>query len=588
MEGMVTSDQKEKPKRFWSYIKAKKQESTGVAPLKNIDGFIHSSSQSKAEILNAQFQSVFTVEDLSSMPDKGPSPYASMEDIKFNTKGVHKQLTQLNTHKATGPDNIPTAILRLAADELAPVLTRFYQYSYDHGTVPQDWRDAHIVPVFKKGERHQPANYRPVSLTSVASKIMEHIIHSSIMRFYDSHKILHDCQHGFRAKRSCETQLIGTLHSIARRLKGRNQVDVVQLDFSKAFDKVPHQRLMYKLQYYGVRGNTATWIQSFLSNRKQKVLLEGEMSSEKDVLSGVPQGTVLGPLLFLTYINDLPDCVTSSETKLFADDSLLFREIKSQQDADCLQKDLTALEKWEADWQMSFHPEKCTVTRIHASKNSVINTTYTLHGQVLQTTDSSKYLGVTLSDDLDWQKHVDMITTKANRTLGFIRRNLGDCNKRVKASAYMSMVRPTLEYSSTVWDPKPQKLQHKLEQVQRKAARFVHSAYTERTPGCVTKMVQDLSWDSLEHRRYIARLLMIFKIHHQIVEVSGSTDILQLNDSRTRGSHRFKQTIGATSIFRDSFFPRTISDWNHLPTVVTNCTTMEAFRAGLGSLAPTH
>ena len=155
--------------------------------------------QSKAEILNAQFQSVYTKEDLSSMPNKGPSPYPSMDSILFSTKGVHKQLSQLNSHKATGPDNISTAILRLAADELAPVLTRLYQFSHDQGTVPQDWRDAHIVPVFKKGERPQPSNYRPVSLTSVVSKIMEHIIHSSTMRFYDNHKILHDCQHGFRS-----------------------------------------------------------------------------------------------------------------------------------------------------------------------------------------------------------------------------------------------------------------------------------------------------------------------------------------------------------------------------------------------------
>ena len=138
MKGMVTSDQKNKPKRFWSCVKAKKQESTGVASLKNEDGFIHNNSQSKAEILNAQFQSVFTKEDLSSMPDKGPSPYPSMDNIVFNTRGIHKQLSQLNTRKATGPDNISTAILRLAADELAPVLTKLYQFSHDQGTVPQD------------------------------------------------------------------------------------------------------------------------------------------------------------------------------------------------------------------------------------------------------------------------------------------------------------------------------------------------------------------------------------------------------------------------------------------------------------------
>ena len=175
------------------------------------------------------------------MPDKGPSPYPSMETILFNTKGVQKQLIQLNTSKAIGPDNISTVILRLAADELAPVLVRLYQFCHDQGTVPQDWRDAHIVPIFKKWERHQPSNYPPVSLTSVVSKIMEHII---LMKFYDNHKILHDCQHGFRSKRSCETQLIGTLQSIASKMKGKSQVDVIQPDFSKAFDKVPHKWLM--------------------------------------------------------------------------------------------------------------------------------------------------------------------------------------------------------------------------------------------------------------------------------------------------------------------------------------------------------
>ena len=139
--------------------------------------------------------------------------------------------------------------------------------------------------------------------------------------------------------------------------------------------------------------------------------------------------------------------------------------INSQQDADNLQKDLTALEKWESEWQMSFHPEKCTVIRIRATKNQVINTTYTLHSQILQTTDSSKYLGVTMSDDLTWQRHVDITTSKANRTLGFIRRNLGECSKQVKVTAYTTMVRPTLEYSSTVWDPTSPTLCHKVEQV---------------------------------------------------------------------------------------------------------------------------
>ena len=150
------------------------------------------------------------------------------------------------------------------------------------------------------------------------------------------------------------------------------------------------------------------------------------------------------------------------------------------------------------------------------------------------------------------------------------------------------MVRPTLEYASTVWDPKPPTLKHKLEQVQRKAARFVNSEYTDRTPGCVTKMVQGLGWQPLEHRRYLSRIIMLFKIHHKLVEVSGASEILHLNDRRTRGSHRFSQTFGGTTIYRESFFPLTISDWNRLPTYITDCSSIEAFRTRLGSLEPRH
>ena len=178
---------------------------------------------------------------------------------------------------------------------------------------------------------------------------------------------------------------------------------------------------------------------------------------------------------------------------------------------------------------------------------------------------------------------MDITTNKANRTLGFIRCNPGDCSKQVKVTAYTTMVRPTLEYSSPVWDPMPPPLRQKLEQVME-GCQVVFSVYTDRTPGCVTKMVKDLGWESLKHRRYISRLMMIFKIHHQIVEVSGATEVLQLNDTRTRGSHHFKQLTCAITSYRDSFFPHTISNWNRLPTQATDCTTIEAFRVSLGSL----
>ena len=183
----------------------------------------------------------------------------------------------------------------------------------------------------KKGDRHQPSNYRPVSLTSVVCKVLEHMVHSSIMTHFDRWNILSDSQHGFRKRRSCETQLIETIDDIARHLSDGSQVDVILLDFEKAFDKLPHSRLLNKLDFYGVRGNINRWIRAFLSHRKQQVVLEGVKSNQEDVLFGFPQGTVLCPLLFLTYINDMPE-FSDSNVRIFADDSLLYRVIQMPED----------------------------------------------------------------------------------------------------------------------------------------------------------------------------------------------------------------------------------------------------------------
>ena len=189
-------------------------------------------------------------------------------------------------------------------------------------------------------------------------KTLEHVIHSSVISHFERNNILTDCQHRFHKRRSCETQLILTIDDLARGLNHKQQIDAVLLDFSKAFDRVPHQRLLLKLKHYGVRGNILSWIEDFLSARTQEIIIEGSKPSPSPVMSGVPQGTVLGPLLFLVYINDMPECV-KSEIKLFVDDSLLYRRIQNIADCHQLQEDLNKLQEWEQRWQMGFNADKC-------------------------------------------------------------------------------------------------------------------------------------------------------------------------------------------------------------------------------------
>ena len=215
-------------------------------------------------------------------------------------------------------------------------------------------------------------------------------------------------------------------------------------------------------------------IQSFLSQRTQQVLLDGSCSSQADVISGVPQGTALGPLLFLASINDQPDADKHSDPRLFADDCLLYRLVKIGDDARKLQEDLDALDEWESKWQMKLHREKCQVIRINLNICFERPPIYRLYWHTLEVVDSDKYLGVHLTNDLTWHKHVDATVAKASRTLGFLRWNLSECTMQVKSAAYRSLVRPTHKYSSSVWDPSSSEDIIKLEKVQRQAARFVH------------------------------------------------------------------------------------------------------------------
>ncbi|XP_072018627.1 uncharacterized protein [Amphiura filiformis] len=273
IEGVFEEDTGNPAKKLWSYVKSLKIDKIGIPPLLYKNRLVSQPKQ-KAEALSEQYRSVFTSESTSHLPSKGPSKHATMPDIEITTNGIEKLLTALNPKKAVGPDQVSTWMLKTFASTLAPILKEIFNQSLRTGDVPADWKLANISAIFKKGERNDPANYRPVSLTSVTCKLMEHVLASSIRGYLDDNNILSTSQHGFRKKHSCETQLLGTVEDLTRSLDNREQMDCLILDFSKAFDAVPHQRLLYKLNWYGIRGQTHTWIRNWLTSRKQTVVIE--------------------------------------------------------------------------------------------------------------------------------------------------------------------------------------------------------------------------------------------------------------------------------------------------------------------------
>ena len=437
--------------------------------------------------------------------------------------------------------------------------------------VPFQKKSANVTPVYKKGPKSKPENYRPISLTCICCKILEHIITSNIITHLDKNNLLFQNQHGFRSRVSCETQLIQFTQDLYNTLNDKGQADVIVMDFSKVFDKVDHQRLLLNLHRLGINHGVITWIQSFLSDRSQCVVLDGDKSDTCPVLSGVPQGSVLGPCLFLMYINDMPDSIKSN-IRLFADDTIMYLTISNQSDCLDLQRDLTKLESWESEWLMAFNPDKCEVIRITNKKKPFIFD-YILHGIKLQTTKNTKYLGLNISDDLSWSKHINQTTAKGNNTLKFIKRNIQTNNSKIKETAYKTYVRPLLEYSSSVWDPWQNKYIKQIEMVQHRAVRYILNDYAFTSS--VTAMLKKLKIPTLENRRRISSLIMFFKIktgHVRIPLPSYITPSLR---------NRYTIPYSRVNTHLHSFFPRTARLWNNLPPDLTCSPDLEAFRAGL-------
>ena len=371
------------------------------------------------------------------------------------------------------------------------------------------------------------------------------------MSHLEEHNILTHLQHRFHSRMSTVTQLLLTTQDIYQ-WDNKTQVDIGISEFAKAFDKVPHRSLLKKLHHYGIDNNIHTWITSFLTNGIQSAVVDGATSLPTKVISGVPQGTVLGTLLFLLYINDLPS-VVSSQVRLYADDCILYRAIQTVQDQLQLQKDLNDLEQWAKKWGMEFNAKKCEIMRISRSSKPLQHL-YSIGGEILSEVHKAKYLGITLSDTLSWSPYVNETVNKASGKIAFLPRNLHQCPQRLKEQAYLALVHSVLEYEASVWDPHLKKDVNALEGVQRCTSHFVTNNYD--LTSSVTAMLKSLGWESLQDGWRDIRLALMYKIVHAQVAIPAN-DLLVKADSRTWANHKHKfRHIPATSeAYKHSFFP---------------------------------
>ena len=451
--------------------------------------------------------------------------------------------------------------------------------SLEEGKLPPEWKKAKVTAVYKKGSKQDPGNYRPISLTSVVGKLMEKCIRDSLMNHLKNNKLLSDVQYGFRPGRSCQLQLLETIDKWSEEIDQSKSVDVIFLDFSKAFDSVPHTRLLTKLKAYGITGSLYRWLEDFVSGRTQQVSVQGAESEWVPVTSGVPQGSVLGPILFLLYVNDLPDS-TQNWTRLFADDTKVSIGFLAESECDSLQDDITKLTEWSKTWQLSFNAKKCKVMHI-GSKNP--HHKYHMKDQNGQETEitsvtEEKDLGVVVDSRLSFKSQVASVVKKANSMTGILVRNFKHLDPNTFTTLYKAIVRPVIEYGSPVWAPHTVQDQDRLEGVQRRATRSIKllkkKPYHER--------LKSLGVPTLSYRRDRADMIQVYKLVHGLEDIDPNELITRDTDRRTRG-HPFKlkkercESTKRSACFRH----RVVNNWNSLPEYVVTAQTLNSFKTNI-------
>ena len=568
-ETKVASDIKDNPRSFYNYCRKFSRTASTIDCL-NINGKRVTDDKLKAEALNDFFAQV-TIDEDDNVPHipQREDITQGLYDIKFDSADVFNTMSKLKPNKGSGPDGIHPHILK-EVGALSVPLYLLFRNSLDKGALPEDWRIANICALHKKGNRTEANNYRPVSLTSQVVKVFERIIHKKINIYCEQNNIITCHQHGFLSRCSCLTNLLECLNDWTTAYdRPKTGIDIVYTDFRKAFDSVPHRKLLLKIQGYGIKGKVLAWLQAFLTQRKQRVILNGSFSKWNNVVSGVPQGTILGPVLFLLFINDLESCVNST-IKLFADDCKVYNPIDSITDCVRLQDDLNSVSAWSRNWQLAFNKDKCVVLRIKKG----IDFTYSMDGKALNCIAEQRDLGVTISDTLKPSVHIHNIAKKANQRLGMIRRCFSNKSYLTIKPLYTTLVRPILESVSTAWNPSLQRDITELDKIQSRAEKL-----------CTPR----IKFQDLSERRRRADMCETYKILNHEYKLNPR-DFFELSDDDLRGHNlKLSKQRSRTDIRRNFFSNRVVNEWNNLDnkTVPANnlCTFKERLELGADARA---
>ncbi|KAI8426450.1 hypothetical protein MSG28_005277 [Choristoneura fumiferana] len=518
---------------FWAYVKSLRKGKSTYPSTMQLNGVTADGHTDICNLFAKQFSSIFSASSpmddyLKSRISTSPHCFASMSRIRFSESDVLKAIKSLDISKGAGPDGIPPFFIKKCASNLSLPLLLIFNKSLETSTFPALWKEANIVPVFKKGDETHVNNYRPISILSTFSKLFECLIYPRLA--WHVKEQVSSLQHGFMPRKSTASNLICYVNDLSFSVDCRVQVDAIYTDFTSAFDKVDHNILLNKLLHdFSVSGEMLAWLRSYLTGRRQRVVKDGYMSAYYPTTSGVPQGSHLGPLLFVLFVNDIGDVIKNSKFLLYADDLKLYKEVKNTSDVELLQMDLDSISRWCASNGMVLNVSKCQHIKFTRNMN-IINSSYAIGGVELEEVCTIRDLGVILDNKLSFISHIDSVVRGCFKMLGFVKR-VAKNFKRPKTleTLYNTLVRSRLEYCSQVWNPSYQVHIDRLEKVQRSFTRYMAFKDNTKSIGKRTGYAGRLDhfgMRSLQLRREYLDLVLLHKIINGDIQESGILESL--------------------------------------------------------------
>jgi ribonuclease P/MRP protein subunit RPP40 len=562
---------------FYRYVNGKLACSSGVATLRTDTGATVTNDVDKANLLNTYFSSVCTQDDGVLPPFPLRVPVGVKKDsIAFTPDILVNSAKKVKSKYTCGPGGYPTIFLRNTIHSLSFPLSVLFQSFLEIGRTPTAWKSAYVTPIFKKGASSNPSNYRPISLTNIFCKLMERVVANEMLNYLRTHELISANQHGFLSRHSTGTNLLETLNDWTITLDNKSTHVAAYIDFAKAFDTVSRPKLLHKLIAYGLSGNLFNWIADLLSDRSQCTRVGSALSSSAPLNSGVVQGSCMGPLLFIIFINDICDDLTDSVTgKLYADDLKLYTSVDDFADIDGFQFNLSKICQWSTRWQLAISYSKCCTISVGGP---LASHQYILGSNSLVPVTKISDLGVTFDTNLKFRNHIHSIAAKGHQRANLILRCFLTKDPATLTRAFVTYVRPMLEYCSAVWSPSLVMDINSIEAVQRR--------FTKRFPGLrdvdYHSRLLVLGLDSLELRRLRADLILVYKIVFGLIDLKFS-DFFTWNPNRNSRGHTYSlfKPRCALEVRKRFFSHRVIAPWNSLDPLKTNFRSLHTFKLSL-------